>query len=162
MIPRVGDAVRPGIRYTTRPGAYAVLIRDGKVLLTHQSHPYAEFQLPGGGIDPGEGPVRALHREVLEETGWRISIHRRLGCFRRFTFMPEYEIWAEKICHVFLGRPALTRDLPSESAHTAIWVAPGLAPELVGNDGDRLFLRRALRLQPRSITTADRSSSKSR
>jgi len=144
MIPRIGEAVRSDIRYKTRPGAYAVLERNGQVLLTHQSRPFPEFQLPGGGIDPGEGSIIALHREVLEETGWCISIQRRLGCFRRFTFMPEYDFWAEKLCHVFLARPAYQRRPPSEPAHTAMWVDPGLAPELVGNDGDRLFLRRAL------------------
>ncbi len=146
MIPRIGEPVRTGVRYKTRPGAYAVLVRDGKVLLTHQARPYPEFQLPGGGIDPGESPVATLHREVLEETGWCISVKRRLGCFRRFTYMPEYEFWAEKICHVFLARPAYERGAPTEPDHIAMWAEPAIAPELVGNDGDRLFLRKALRV----------------
>lgn len=60
MIARFGERVKSGQRYRLRPGAYAILIRDGRVLLTHQSHPVPEFQLPGGGIDPGEGPIEAL------------------------------------------------------------------------------------------------------
>lgn len=67
------------------------------MLLTHQDAPEPEVQLPGGGIDPGESPVQALIREVYEETGWRISRPRRLGAYRRFTYMPEYDLWGEDL-----------------------------------------------------------------
>ena len=76
-IRRYGEPVRADMRYRQRPGAYAVLIRDREVLLTFQEEPAPEFQLPGGGIDPGESPARALRREVFEETGWRIAPPRR-------------------------------------------------------------------------------------
>src|SRR6056297_3137964 len=94
MIPRVGEPVRRDMRYRQRTGVYAILPRDGAVLLTHQAEPLSEFQLPGGGIDAGESPVAALHREVFEETGWRIARPIRVGAFRRFTYMPEYDLWA--------------------------------------------------------------------
>lgn len=142
MIPRVGEPVRPDVTYTYRPGAYAVLERDGRLLLTHQQEPEPEFQLPGGGIDPGEQMITALHREVFEETGWRVSGLRRIGAFRRFTYMPEYDLWAEKLCHVFYGRPSVRHGDPAEEGHTAIWVLPRIAYDIVGNDGDRMFLRR--------------------
>ena len=100
MIKRYGDAVSPGKTYRRRPGVYAILLRDGEILTTHQSDPNPEFQLPGGGIDPGEHPIAALHREVMEETGWHIANLRRLGAFRRFAYMPEYDLWAEKLCTV--------------------------------------------------------------
>ena len=140
MIPRVGEPVASNRRYKARPGIYAVLIREGSVLLTHQDAPIPEFQLPGGGIDPGEHPILALHREVIEETGWKIDRPRRLGAFRRFTFMPEYDLWAEKICHIYFARPALEMSAPSEVGHTAVWAPLQEAIEIVANDGDRLFL----------------------
>ena len=84
MIRRIGSVPNNMRRYTLRPGAYAVLPRNGQVLLTCQTDPAPDIQLPGGGIDPGESPLRALHREVFEETGWRIARPRRLGAFRRF------------------------------------------------------------------------------
>jgi 8-oxo-dGTP diphosphatase len=101
-----------------------------------------DIQLPGGGIDPGENPVQALHREVLEETGWRIAAPRRLGAFRRFAYMPEYDLWAEKICHVYTARPSMRLGPPQEQGHTAIWAAPELAAEMVANPGDRMFIQR--------------------
>lgn len=137
---RFGEAVVPGQKYRLRPGAYAVLVRDGQVLVTHQSRPRPEYQLPGGGIDPGEGPINALHREVFEETGWHVAGLRRLGAYRRFTYMPEYDRWAEKVCHVYLGRPVLQLGPPTEPGHRAIWMSPQAALDLLASAGDRNFL----------------------
>lgn len=139
-IRRYGEAVQSEQRYRLRPGAYAVLARGPDILVTFQEEPNPEFQLPGGGIDPGESPLTALHREVREETGWKIASPRKLGAFRRFTYMEEYDLWAEKICHIYLATPVLRLGDPSEAGHTALWMDPGQAAELVENDGDRAFL----------------------
>jgi 8-oxo-dGTP diphosphatase len=105
-----------------------------------------DIQLPGGGIDPGESPLRALHREVLEETGWRIASPRRLGAFRRFVFMPEYDLWAEKICHVYCARPVRQITNPIEPDHETLVLSSDEAIHALGNDGDRLYLKRYLSL----------------
>lgn len=144
MIPRIGAPPSPGTCYITRPGAYGVLPRDGLVLVTHQSRPSPEYQLPGGGIDPGESPVQALHREVFEETGYRISAPRHIGTFRRFTWMPEYQVHAEKVCHVFLALPTLPISAPSEPHHSVQWLPPEVALNVLGNDGDRMMAARVL------------------
>ena len=143
MSRRIGETVKPHIFYKNRPGVYAVLERNGRILLTHQAEPEPEFQLPGGGIDPGEHPIPALHREVMEETGWKISNLRKRGVYRRFTYMPEYDLWAEKVCHIYSARPTMNLGLPTEDGHTAIWTTPGVAIDLVASDGDRLFLAEA-------------------
>ena len=140
MIRRFDQPPRPDRRYTLRPGVYAILVRDGAILLTHQAEPWPEFQLPGGGIDRGEHPVPALHREVMEETGWTMQLSRRLGGFRRFTYMPEYDLWAEKMCTVYLARPVLRRGPPSEQGHDAVWAEPSAAARMLANPGDRHFL----------------------
>ncbi|NDD34035.1 MAG: NUDIX domain-containing protein [Rhodobacteraceae bacterium] len=68
MLKRYGTPPKRGIPYTRRPGAYVILpIGDG-ILLTYQDGEEREFQLPGGGVDAGEHPIPALHREVIEET----------------------------------------------------------------------------------------------
>ncbi|MGY9045601.1 hypothetical protein P775_02040 [Puniceibacterium antarcticum] len=144
MTRRFGEAPESGRHYTLRPGVYAILPRDGALLLTYQAEPMPEFQLPGGGIDPEESPLQALHREVFEETGWRINAARRLGTFRRFTFMPEYDLWAEKLCTIYLAFPVRRLGPPSEAGHQAVWMAPDLAISELDNPGERHFLRRYL------------------
>ncbi|MCP3972514.1 MAG: NUDIX hydrolase [Rhodobacteraceae bacterium] len=141
MIRRYGEAVKAGVRYRYRPGVYVVLALSDDVLLTHQARPIPELQLPGGGIDPGESPVTALHREVYEETGWSIAAPRRLGAYRRYTYMPEYDLWAEKICHIYAARPVLRLGPPTEAGHTALWMSVATAVRRLANEGDGAFLR---------------------
>jgi len=142
MIRRVGQPPARGRRYTLRPGAYAILPIGRRFLLTAQTEGEIDIQLPGGGIDPGESPLRALYREVLEEIGWSISGARRLGAFRRFVFMPEYDLWAEKICHVYVAHPARHIRQPTELFHETLILDYADAIAALGNDGDRMLLAR--------------------
>lgn len=46
---------------------------DGKILMVYQYRHAAgivSLEIPGGVIEKGESPVQALHRELLEETGY--------------------------------------------------------------------------------------------
>ena len=140
MIRRYGDPVKSGQAYTRRPGVYAILLRGDLILATHQAEPLPELQLPGGGIDRGEQPIPALHREVFEETGWKIAVTCRIGAFRRFTYMPEYDLWAEKLCTVYLARPVRRHGPPTEAGHTAVWLPVREAVAQLGNPGDRAML----------------------
>jgi 8-oxo-dGTP diphosphatase len=144
MIRRYGTPPKIGQHYTRRPGVYAVLLQGDSLLATVQMEPGPEIQLPGGGIDPGENPIAALHREVMEETGWRIAIIRKLGAFRRFTYMPEYGLWAEKLCSIYLARPVRRLGPPTEAGHTAIWLPVQDATHLLGNLGDQGAVKRLL------------------
>ncbi|MEX0317689.1 MAG: NUDIX domain-containing protein [Ruegeria sp.] len=142
MIRRFGESPQPGRAYTRRPGAYVLLPRGGSLLLTwYDDGLNPELQLPGGGIDPGESPITALHREVFEETGWLIANPRRVGTFRRFAYMPEYDLWAEKICLIYRAHPVRPLGPPSESFHEALWMDAAVAVEALGNPGDRHFTR---------------------
>ena len=144
MIRRYGETVKAGQRYRRRPGVYAVLLDADALLVTHQAAPVPAYQLPGGGIDRGEHPIAALHREVMEETGWTIAVERHLGVFRRFTQMPEYDMWAEKVCTLYLARPVRRHGPPTEAGHTAIWLPAQAGLSVLGNAGDRAMLARAL------------------
>lgn len=61
-----GDAYRPNvaalIARRTSAGTVQLLLGERRDLR-------GSWQWPQGGIDPGEAPVAALHREVAEETG---------------------------------------------------------------------------------------------
>lgn len=55
-----------------RVAAYALVVRDDRVLLTRISERgfhSGSWTLPGGGVDHGESPRAALEREVREECG---------------------------------------------------------------------------------------------
>ena len=59
-----------------RIGAYALVTRDGSVLLTRMSartRIEGRWTLPGGGVDHGEDLRAAVVREVYEETGLHIE-----------------------------------------------------------------------------------------
>lgn len=137
---RFGEPADPARRYRTRPGAYAVILEGRDVLMTVQSGSQREIQLPGGALDPGEGAIRALHRECLEETGWRIRVERRIGAFQRFTFMPEYDLWARKVCHIYLARPVYRLGEPAEPDHEPVWMPVETAAEKAAVEGDRHYL----------------------
>ena len=151
MIRRYGEPVIAGQKYRRRPGVYAILLRGDDILLTHQAEPDDEFQLPGGGIDAGENPLPALHREVMEETGWHITGARRFGAFRRFCYMPEYDRWAEKICAIYLAYPVRRLGPPSEKGHLAIWTPAEKGVSLLANVGDSAFLQQAIKSQRRPL-----------
>ena len=60
-----------------RWGAYAVIVRDGQILLSRLAPRIAGremWTLPGGGIEFGEHPRDALVREIHEETGLSASV----------------------------------------------------------------------------------------
>ena len=117
-------------------------------MLTAQLRPEVDVQLPGGGVDLGESPLQTLHREVMEEIGWTIARPRRLGAFRRFAYMPEYDMWAEKICQVYVAHPVHQVAPPIEPDHATVVMSGEEAISVLGNDGDRFFLDRFLAMRP--------------
>mgnify|MGYP001026940214 CR=1 FL=1 len=138
---RFGRQPEAGRYYRPRPGVYAIIEAGDGLLATFQEAPRPEFQLPGGGIDPGEAPLRALVREVMEETGYRIFGARRLGMFHRFTYMPDYDLHAQKLCHVYHARLGAQHGPPSEPGHTAVFLPWDEAAERLAVSGDRYFVQ---------------------
>lgn len=67
----------------TREGCRAVIVQDGKILLTHELNS-GWWLMPGGGMEEGETPEDCVVREVEEETGYIVRP------VRRFLFMCEY------------------------------------------------------------------------
>ncbi len=56
-----------------------------RLLLIRRGHPPGEglWSIPGGRVEPSETDAAALRREVLEETGLRVSAGRLVGTVER-------------------------------------------------------------------------------
>ena len=67
----------------TREGSRAIIVQDGKILLTHEINS-GWWLLPGGGREEGESHEDCVIREVEEETGVLVQP------IRRFLFIKEY------------------------------------------------------------------------
>jgi 8-oxo-dGTP diphosphatase len=69
----------------TRLGSYSLCVDDaGRILLARLSAvevEYGAWTLPGGGVDFGEHPDVAAHRELEEETGLTGEIESIAGIF---------------------------------------------------------------------------------
>ena len=117
-----GKRVNSRVKYQRRVGAYGIIFHKKGFLLTEQitSEGNIEVQLPGGGSDKNESLIHALYREVLEETGWGIRVLKKEGAFQRFTYMPEYKIWAQKICHIYICITTMQKTKQLEKNHRFI------------------------------------------
>lgn len=75
----------PYYRLTNKDSAICcVLNQPGELVLVRQFRPNLDaytLELPAGGVDKGEAPLEAMHRELSEETGLRCKFIA-LGSFR--------------------------------------------------------------------------------
>ena len=122
-------------RPVLRVGAYAVIERDGAVLLARWvgSDP-PRWTLPGGGLDHGEDPRDAAVREVEEETGYHVALRQLLSVesFRGLVERPDGPVDHQAICILYTAEVVggALRDEVDGSTDTAAWVpladVPGL------------------------------------
>lgn len=70
--------------------------RDQRVLMVRQFRVGSRtdsLETPGGLIDPGEDPITAAQRELLEETGYRGENPRMIGGFWSLPSLGTSRIW---------------------------------------------------------------------
>lgn len=84
----------------TRVAAYAVIEREGELLLTHWRRGRMHgWTLPGGGLEPGEDPRDAAIREIWEETGLRGHLGELLGVDSRVLVREEVKDGSDPELH---------------------------------------------------------------
>jgi 8-oxo-dGTP pyrophosphatase MutT (NUDIX family) len=91
----------------------------GEVVLVTQ-HRYGServtWEIPGGMIDPGESPLLAAQRELIEETGYSAQNWELLGCNE-----PNPAIQSNK-CYTFLAQTVRLQHLPDLDPHEDLQV----------------------------------------
>lgn len=120
-----------------RPGSYAVIERDEKILVV-QIIGWGEYFLPGGGIDPGESEEEALKREALEETGYSITINNKIGTVADYIYFSPADRWYNKIGHFYIAESGEQDiDLIIEEDHKTVWLPIKEAAERLHLGGHR-------------------------
>lgn len=144
--------------FDVRVGAYAVIIRDGSILLSHwNENGYSGWTLPGGGLEINEDAPAAVVREVREETGYGVETEELLGVDsifippeRRFPGDNRRLLHALRIIYrarVMSG--TLTHELAG-STDQAAWVALDRISELGATPLVQVGLKLAIRNAVRS------------
>jgi len=106
----------PGVSYSERPAAYAVITNGEGMVATVKSE--RGYFLPGGGSLPGEAPEVTALREVLEEVGRGARILARLG--EAIQYFPA-EGKAFKMHAVFF-RAEFTAEPSGQGEHELLWL----------------------------------------
>ncbi len=82
-----------------RPSVYALIIENGKILLSKQ---WEGYDFPGGGMELGETIEKALKREVMEETGVEVQVGKVIACENSFFKLPFVGTYVHSILMYFL------------------------------------------------------------
>lgn len=97
-------------------GAFGLIQNAANEVLMIEN-PLRGWELPGGRVEEGEDLLKALEREVLEETGVTAEISRLGGIYSRTN--PPYMVLMG-----FTGRYLSGELIPSEESLVVEWVAP--------------------------------------
>ncbi len=93
-----------------------VIQRSGRFLMVEEDRGDTQtvFNQPAGHIEPGEGPLAAVLREVQEETAWQVTLTGYLGLYVFHT--PEGLTFHS---HGFIATPDVMLSSPIDSDITA-------------------------------------------
>jgi 8-oxo-dGTP diphosphatase len=69
------------VQQTALGAASVIFDGEGRVLLVHHTYGRANWELPGGGSEPGEAPEETARRELLEETGLQAELDHLTGVY---------------------------------------------------------------------------------
>lgn len=122
----------PGGSAVVRPSAYGVIRgRGGRVAVVEAR---GGLFLPGGGIEPGETPARAIEREALEECGLEVALDAWRSHAVELVHAAAEATWFEKRSTFASGEALGAAGGPREQAHALRWMtveeaAGRLSPE---------------------------------
>lgn len=149
-IPQFG-APEPGRTYRDRPAAFGIAEREGRIALVRVEKPGHPvwLDLPGGAIDPGEGPQEAVVREFGEEAGLRVVVGEAYARADQFFVNTDGEAFNNRATFFTLEVAAEAAELKVEDDHTLVWLDPHEAVERLRHEAHAWAVAAWLRLRRR-------------
>jgi len=114
-------------------GAFAVLFDDQRRVLLCRRRDIDWWNLPGGGVEPGEMPDEAVIREVREETGLEVEPERLSGIYGKGD---KDELVFTFVCRVTGGCLVLTEESSQNAYFQLDALPPNTLPKHVGRIRD--------------------------
>lgn len=150
--PQFGE---PGLEgpYPDRPAAFAIIEQDGLIALVEADRIGRGriFDLPGGGIDPGETAAEAAVRECGEEAGLVVALDAEPFVHADHFFRHNDDVIRNTRGAFFAGRKlALDPALKIEDDHELVWCDPQDAVTKLDRDSHVWALVTWLRLRARA------------
>jgi 8-oxo-dGTP diphosphatase len=122
-------APESGLDYRERPAAYGLLEREGRLALVYVTlsdrPPF--YDLPGGGIDPGEDEEQALIREFGEETGLLVRAGPRVTAAEQYMISAHNEPFLSQGAFFEAIPEGERQELKIEHDHELVWATPAEA-----------------------------------
>ena len=129
------ETKKKGTRYGLIIGG-AIVGVVGLVFIANSVLGGDDDESPTGDSVP-EVEAEAAEGEVFEETGWCITQPQVFFRFKVFSFMPDYDLWAEKVCTIYAARPVYRKSAPTEPDHYSVILPIEAALSHLASDGDR-------------------------
>lgn len=135
-----------------RVAARGIVVRDGKILLSHELNT-GVYMTPGGGIEEGETLEECCKRELAEETGHIVKPMCHFLTINEYSFETKY-ISNYFICEVIgEGKQTLT-DIEVEHGIVPEWVPISKALAIFGTYDNKTPDVRSLYI--RELTTINK------
>lgn len=134
-----------GAKCIDRPGSYGIITLATELVLVRIKG-WGQYFLPGGGIDKGEHPEQALEREVIEETGYKVTDLEKIGEAAEYIFSPVAGAYINKL-GIFYSARITDHDhtLIVEEDHEIVYLSDKDAIEVLHLDSHKWAVQQWIR-----------------